>query len=355
MRLGGWGNLVVQGNTFHDRSTTTSSTRRHLYIQNVSAVAPSVSVTGNSFNFDTTISNEAVYVTGFSSTVGQLCISGNSHDTNTTWNSTIGSCAPLPLLATQLGIGVTTTSAQLHTTGTVRFANFGAGTLQTDASGNLTVSSDERLKEIRGTFTRGLTDLLRISPIEYHWNQTSGLDHSTLYAGFSAQNVQTAIPEAVGTSSGGYLSLQDRPIIAALVNAVKEVATFTGAFRTGLVSFLSDEGNGLSVLFAHTARFVRTETGELVASDRICIGPSETQTCVTQAQLAALLTASGQVIQNAPAVSTAPQIQPTNTENPAETSTTTSTTTPVSTETTPTTTPTASETETTPPASPPLE
>ena len=47
---------------------------------------------------------------------------------------------------------------------------------------------------------------------------------STQYAGFSAQNVQAAIPEAVGSSTNGYLTLQDRPLIAAVVNAIKELS-----------------------------------------------------------------------------------------------------------------------------------
>jgi len=48
------------------------------------------------------------------------------------------------------------------------------------------------------------------------------MEISTVYTGFSAQNVQSAIPEAVGEDDRGYLTLSDRPIIAALVNAVKE-------------------------------------------------------------------------------------------------------------------------------------
>ncbi len=67
----------------------------------------------------------------------------------------------------QIGIGTNTPSAQLHTTGTVRFANFGAGNLITDANGNISVSSDERLKDVEGTFNRSLDDLLAINPIKY--------------------------------------------------------------------------------------------------------------------------------------------------------------------------------------------
>jgi hypothetical protein len=136
-----------------------------------------------------------------------------------------------------VGIGVAAPTAQLHTSGTVRFAGFGAGTLQTDASGNLTVSSDERLKDINGSFSRGLADIQKLSPILYHWNAVSGLDGSTQYAGFSAQNAQVAIPEAVNTDPRGYLTLQDRPILAASVNAIKELAGQTSSLATTTSAF----------------------------------------------------------------------------------------------------------------------
>ncbi|HYF05017.1 MAG TPA: tail fiber domain-containing protein [Patescibacteria group bacterium] len=104
----------------------------------------------------------------------------------------------------------------------IRFNNYGAGSLVTDGSGNITASSDERLKNITGTYTKGLAEILKLEPINYQWNELSGMDTTGAYSGFSAQNVQSAIPEAVGTDSRGYLTLQDRPLLAALVNAVKE-------------------------------------------------------------------------------------------------------------------------------------
>ncbi len=120
-----------------------------------------------------------------------------------------------------VGIGVSP-SAQLHTTGTVRFATFGAGTLQTDASGNLSVSSDERLKNVQGNFNRGLNDLLNISPISFTWKDETGYDTENMYYGFSAQNINNAIPEAVGKDQQGYLTLSDRPILATAINAIQE-------------------------------------------------------------------------------------------------------------------------------------
>gem|GEM_PF-1141136 len=124
-----------------------------------------------------------------------------------------------------VGIGTTIPSAQLHTTGNVRFAVFAAGTLQTDADGNVSVSSDERLKVIKGSFNSGLDAILQIKPINYRWNEISGMETNGVYTGFSAQNVQSVIPEAVGLDGRGYLTLSDRPIIAALVNAVKDLSS----------------------------------------------------------------------------------------------------------------------------------
>jgi hypothetical protein len=111
----------------------------------------------------------------------------------------------------------------IGTTGTLTLNAYGAGTLTTDASGNVTSSSDERLKDIKWNFTRGLSDIIKITPITYKWNKESGLDQIEEYSWFSAQNMQKAIPEAVWTDDRGYLSLSDRPILATIVNAVKEL------------------------------------------------------------------------------------------------------------------------------------
>jgi hypothetical protein len=107
--------------------------------------------------------------------------------------------------------------------GAVQFNNYGAGTLVTDASGNITASSDERIKKNIRPFNRGLREVLGLKPILYGYTKDSGLDQTRNdYVGFTAQNVQAYIPEAVGQDSRGVLSLTDRPIIDALVNAVKE-------------------------------------------------------------------------------------------------------------------------------------
>lgn len=131
--------------------------------------------------------------------------------------------------AAYMRFGVYTGAAQieafrLKSGGGLLLAQYGAGTLVTDASGNVTASSDERLKDIEGSFSLGLDAIKALAPISYKWKESTGYDRVNSYVGFSAQNVASVIPQAVSTDPAGNLSLQDRPIIAALVNAVQELA-----------------------------------------------------------------------------------------------------------------------------------
>ena len=139
-----------------------------------------------------------------------------------------------------------TERVRIATAGGVRFNAYGAGTLVTDSSGNITASSDRRLKNVSGKFTRGLDAIMEIQPKVFTWKPESGMNTEDVNVGFIAQDVQAAIPEAVGTvktndveeddkenpgqkrtrkerKAAEYLTLSDRPIIAALVNAVKEL------------------------------------------------------------------------------------------------------------------------------------
>lgn len=108
--------------------------------------------------------------------------------------------------------------------GQVQFNAYGAGTLTTDASGNITAASDERLKDVLSPFERGLAAIQALDPIVYRWKPESGMDLTHDYVGFGAQHVQEVIPEAIGLDQRGYLTLADRPLLAAMVNAIKELS-----------------------------------------------------------------------------------------------------------------------------------
>ena len=205
---------------------------------------------------------------------GQTSIAFGSGFTNGISNSFMVGFTATPAFTvnnTSVGIGTTTPSAQFTTTGAVRFgALTGAGSnLIVDSLGNVTVSSDERLKNIDGQFTRGLADLQKINPITFHWKASTGYDTENAYTGFSAQNVQLAIPEAVAMSSNGYLSIADRPILATLVNAVKE---------------LSVKLDGVLAWFAG---------GKFHVNDDVCVD----DVCVTKEQFKAILLKNGAVTQ----------------------------------------------------------
>lgn len=49
------------------------------------------------------------------------------------------------------------------------------------------------------------------------------MERKHLYGGFIAQDVKKLIPIAVGYDQNKYLTLSDRPILGAAVNAIKEL------------------------------------------------------------------------------------------------------------------------------------
>jgi|GEM_PF-4900801 hypothetical protein len=117
----------------------------------------------------------------------------------------------------------------LNGNGSLQLTNYGSGALTSDASGNITSVSDERLKHILGADKTGLKQILKLNTIDFKYNKKSGLDTVHTYTGFSAQNVKANIPNGTGITGQGYLTLQDRAIMAAMVNSIKELqAEITG-------------------------------------------------------------------------------------------------------------------------------
>lgn len=84
--------------------------------------------------------------------------------------------------------------------------------------------SDERLKNINGRFTKGLSAVMRLQPLRYEYkpNNALGLKSEGEHIGFSAQELQKIIPEAVTQNAAGYLMVNGDPVIWAMLNAIKE-------------------------------------------------------------------------------------------------------------------------------------
>jgi hypothetical protein len=90
--------------------------------------------------------------------------------------------------------------------------------------GSWATFSDERLKNMLGGFNAGLREVLRLRPIRYQYRPDNalGLRSEGEYIGFSAQEVQKVIPEAVSTTDSGFLQINNDPILWAMLNAIKQ-------------------------------------------------------------------------------------------------------------------------------------
>jgi endosialidase-like protein len=98
------------------------------------------------------------------------------------------------------------------------------GTASKPGGGTWAVFSDQRLKNIKGNYTSGLRAVMKLQPLRYEYKPDNalGIKSPGEHIGFGAQAVQQVIPEAVTTSSSGYLMVNNDPIIWTMLNAIKE-------------------------------------------------------------------------------------------------------------------------------------
>jgi hypothetical protein len=114
----------------------------------------------------------------------------------------------------QVGIGTTAPDQLLSVNGEA----------SKPTGGSWLVFSDERLKDIKGNFNSGLKAVMQLQPLRYEYKRDNalGLKSQREQVGFGAQALQKVIPEAVTTSSTGYLQVNNDPIIWTMLNAIKE-------------------------------------------------------------------------------------------------------------------------------------
>jgi hypothetical protein len=106
----------------------------------------------------------------------------------------------------------------------LRLAAYGAGTLTTDASGNVTASSDSSLKNVIKPIKNVLENIKDFEPVYFKWNEKTDLDKENVYMSTIAQSIQKNYPEAVGKMEDGTLTVQDRAVTAILVAAIQELS-----------------------------------------------------------------------------------------------------------------------------------
>ena len=110
--------------------------------------------------------------------------------------------------------------AQLRHTGNglVLSGNTRTASADFQVTGDFSIVSDRRTKKGIVGSSYGLETVCKLRGVEY-----IKADTDTRHVGFIAQEVLEALPEAVNTE-GEFMSVSDRPIIAALVEAIKELA-----------------------------------------------------------------------------------------------------------------------------------
>ena len=94
-------------------------------------------------------------------------------------------------------------------------------------TGDFSIQSDRRTKKGIIATKHGLETVCKLRGVDYIKSDTD-----TRHTGFIAQEVLQALPEAVNTE-GEYLSVSDRPIVAALVEAVKDLARQVEELKRG--------------------------------------------------------------------------------------------------------------------------
>jgi hypothetical protein len=91
--------------------------------------------------------------------------------------------------------------------------------------GSWATPSDARLKDVQGSFPRGLDALRQINPVSYQYKSGNPkkLPSEPRFIGLVAQEVESAIPEAVTRDEQGYRMVNNDPILWTMLNAIKEL------------------------------------------------------------------------------------------------------------------------------------
>lgn len=99
-------------------------------------------------------------------------------------------------------------------------ATFTVGTVFKTGGGTFSATSDARLKDIQGSYDKGLEELKALSPIRFKYKQ----DNDKIYTGLIAQEVATTpFSSMVFAKEDGYLAIDNSELVYALINAVKEL------------------------------------------------------------------------------------------------------------------------------------
>lgn len=162
-----------------------------------------------------------------------------------------------------VGIGTTSPAERLDVAGTIRQAGCTTETtLSATTSGSIVcTTSDARLKNIYGRYGGGLREIAQIVPVRFRYKPTRYNSSSEFeHAGFIAQEIRRVIPQAVARQKNGYYAMDTTAILAASVNAIKELKVLNESQADELrrVRSLADrQSRQIELLFAEIGSLKR--------------------------------------------------------------------------------------------------
>ena len=195
------------------------------------AITGTLSATGNisTTGGDVTIRGAAGGFITQNASAGGLYIANTGTSTIMRFFVTNGAAASVTALTLAADSGAATFASSLSTTGITMGS--GTGTVSATA-GVFSVTSDLRAKNPIGKFTKGLAEIVALADHSEIYSFKSD-EKNTPRAGWYAQDVEPLIPEAVfHDGADGMASLDERPIVVALVNAVKELSARLAALES---------------------------------------------------------------------------------------------------------------------------
>ncbi|MDR3470357.1 MAG: tail fiber domain-containing protein [Devosia sp.] len=162
----------------------------------------------------------------------------------------------------------------------------GVGSITTNGSAiSYNTTSDRRVKENIATTTLGLDTLLQL-PVR-NFDFITDPTHATT-TGFIAQELYKVFPWAVTTNgdngevplgaSSTPWSVDYGRITPLIVKAVQDIATLSDTFKQTLIAWLGDARNGISSIIT-----------KKLQTEQLCIADDVGNTCISRAQLEALL------------------------------------------------------------------
>jgi Chaperone of endosialidase len=114
--------------------------------------------------------------------------------------------------------------------GSTTHALYCNGTAAKPGGGSWTATSDARLKENVQPYGEGLTEVMQIEPVTYHYIEATGHDTRVEHVGVIAQQLQRVSPamvsenpmELIDGTTNTYLSVDPSAFTYMLINAIKE-------------------------------------------------------------------------------------------------------------------------------------